>query len=217
MGVTSKGNVHLIGLEVIQWNNGDISEFHAYNDGRKLPVCETKIGGIGGSQFTGELRLDDTLLWSDGDVWVRDTRAPGTKTYEALGLAGLPFTQYVDPLRRYLEGVSDAPSLPSTAPEIAAHATPAENSGVRLRKLACDVGLKVGGDCSSRSATLQTVPAVADSRQQPRSATGRLLPSSCLRPAGTADGSRPKRKSSELPTDWSVESGFPAHRRQNVA
>merc|ERR1712008_370553 len=184
--VTSKGNVHLIGLESIQWSNGELSEFYAYKRWRKPPVCQTKMGG---AKFTGELRPDDTLLWSDGDVWVRDTRAPGTKTYEVLGHVGLPFTEYVDPLKRYQDGLNDGPSVSIAPPETAAHVPPADNSGVRLQKLACDFGLlKTVGD--NESGTM-----LADSMQQlPHTAAGRLSPGSSSGLPGTADGPRPKRK-----------------------
>jgi len=183
--VTSKGNIHLIGLESIQWSNGEISEFYAYKRWRQSPVCQTKMGE---ARFTGELRPDDTLLWSDGDVWVRDTRAPGTKTYEVLGHVGIPFTEYVDPLKRYQEGLHDSPIA---APVSAVHTPHAENSGAGLQKLASTMGLlKAGGDHGFGSGVPSTMTALADSR----GAAGRVPPGSSSGPPGTADGPRPKRK-----------------------
>jgi len=179
--VTCRGNIHTIGLGVIQWSTGNQSEFHAYT---RPPVCLTKIGR---AKFTGKLMPDDIILWSDGDVWVRDTQAPGTKTYEVLGHVGLPFTKYLDPLRRYQEALNDRPSMPIMAPDTAAHAPPAEGSEVRLQKLDCNVCLKAGGGHGNGSATPQTMPAVSDLRQKlPHSAVGRLLPSSSSSPPGTA-------------------------------
>jgi len=79
--VTSKGNVHSVGLEAIQWSNGDLSPFVIQRRWGKLPTCATNVRG---KRFTGELRPDDTLAWSDGDLWVRDTRRAETHTKEVL-------------------------------------------------------------------------------------------------------------------------------------
>eukprot|EP00419_Tripos_fusus_P007503 CAMPEP_0172685866 /NCGR_PEP_ID=MMETSP1074-20121228/20543_1 /TAXON_ID=2916 /ORGANISM="Ceratium fusus, Strain PA161109" /LENGTH=231 /DNA_ID=CAMNT_0013505087 /DNA_START=90 /DNA_END=782 /DNA_ORIENTATION=+ len=67
--VTSKGNVHFIGLEAIQWSNGDMSDFASERRCGRRPTCSADVRG---KRVTGELRPDDTLAWSDGDIWVRE-------------------------------------------------------------------------------------------------------------------------------------------------
>ena len=83
--VTSKGNVHFIGLEAIQWSNGDVSPFVVQRHWGRLPTCATNVRG---KTFTAELKPDDTLVWSDGDIWVRDTRKTETPTKELVSHIG---------------------------------------------------------------------------------------------------------------------------------
>jgi len=91
--VTSKGNVHFIGLEAIQWSNGDVSQFHSQRRWGRPSTCTMQVRG---KRVSGELRPDDTLAWSDGDIWLRDTRRAETRTKEVLVNVGYTLAEYVD-------------------------------------------------------------------------------------------------------------------------
>merc|ERR1712046_335122 len=67
--ITGKGNVHIIGCEAIQWSNGDLSVIQVERRHGGKARCITEIKE---ERYTAELTPDDRLLWSDGDVWVRD-------------------------------------------------------------------------------------------------------------------------------------------------
>mmetsp|Transcript_6009 Transcript_6009/g.14329 ORF Transcript_6009/g.14329 Transcript_6009/m.14329 type:complete len:233 (+) Transcript_6009:62-760(+) len=110
--LTSKGNVHLIGLEAIQWSNGETSLLSTQKRYGSHPECQTELKG---KRYTAELRPNGTLVWNDGDVWTRDTRVPGTRTYEALAQAGASFQDsYVSPFTKYVDEMASAPNSPGT-------------------------------------------------------------------------------------------------------
>mmetsp|Transcript_37054 Transcript_37054/g.110639 ORF Transcript_37054/g.110639 Transcript_37054/m.110639 type:complete len:177 (+) Transcript_37054:46-576(+) len=83
---SSKGNRHLVGLGGILWADGAITP---------LRVQQGWLGGgptcwvnHRGTEYSGKL-LGETLQWSDGDVWTRESAGmePATETARQCGLS----------------------------------------------------------------------------------------------------------------------------------
>jgi len=69
---TRSGEIQCIGLGQIQWNEGTVSHMRARLKGFSVEVHGTTYQVVATSR--------SQLLWSDGDIWVRDTALPTTGT-----------------------------------------------------------------------------------------------------------------------------------------
>lgn len=85
--VSAQGNVHIVGLDAVHWHSNDISRLRkrwCYSGKRRTKEYATELDGV---VFTARINEDGQLEWSDGDIWVRDSRVPETGAYAAMSSA----------------------------------------------------------------------------------------------------------------------------------
>lgn len=85
--VSSNGKVHLVGVDAVHWQSGEISRLRKRwrFDGRsRITEYATELEGV---RFIGRINEAGKLEWDDGDIWVRDLRGPETGGYAALSSA----------------------------------------------------------------------------------------------------------------------------------
>lgn len=82
--VSARGNVHVIGIDVVQWRSGATSKLRTRRrwDG-DVRIVEY-MTDLDGKTYTSRLTESGKLQWNDGDIWTRDQEGPQTATYAAL-------------------------------------------------------------------------------------------------------------------------------------
>lgn len=85
---SSRGNQHVIGVDVVQWASGEVTQLRKLQQRRskkkKFRECSEWAIDMKGERFTVKFDNEGRLCWSDGDIWTRDMRAPETGTYAAV-------------------------------------------------------------------------------------------------------------------------------------
>mmetsp|Transcript_56317 Transcript_56317/g.163338 ORF Transcript_56317/g.163338 Transcript_56317/m.163338 type:complete len:391 (-) Transcript_56317:291-1463(-) len=79
--VSRRGQLHLIGVEMVVWHSGDISRF---SKRRRVNGTVEYFTELHGQEITAKLNEDGDLVWCDGDLWKRDIRTVETGTYTAI-------------------------------------------------------------------------------------------------------------------------------------
>mmetsp|Transcript_48420 Transcript_48420/g.122136 ORF Transcript_48420/g.122136 Transcript_48420/m.122136 type:complete len:358 (-) Transcript_48420:159-1232(-) len=79
--LSARGNLHVIGLDAVQWRSGDITKLKKTWTRHKGYEYATELNG---TLYTAHMTPEGHLKWSDGDTWQRDTRGPETGTYAAV-------------------------------------------------------------------------------------------------------------------------------------
>mmetsp|Transcript_11534 Transcript_11534/g.32643 ORF Transcript_11534/g.32643 Transcript_11534/m.32643 type:complete len:198 (+) Transcript_11534:77-670(+) len=139
--VTGNGNTQLIGLEGVQWSDGQATKIVKKRMGAGgTPTLMTQLHG---GTYWAQLLPDGRLQWSDGDIWVReDSSGPATGMYSFLakndlvfdgvfvggGAGGAPHDQGMapHPVPELGGAVPAAKTAPATAPATAIRMEDAE-------------------------------------------------------------------------------------------